>query len=40
MRKNIPIDMPYEGIEEFCRHNHIRNLDYLRLQLAKIDKTK
>ncbi len=26
MRENIPIHMPYEKVEEFCRHNHIRKL--------------
>lgn len=26
MKENIPIDMPYEEIEGFCQHNHIRKL--------------
>ncbi|MBI1977102.1 MAG: nucleotidyltransferase family protein [Candidatus Omnitrophica bacterium] len=26
MRENIPINMPYKKVEEFCQHNHIRKL--------------
>ena len=26
MREHIPIHMPYEEIEDFCRQNHIRKL--------------